>query len=317
MEVIVNPLGICRHNCRYCLASGFNRLKILDPVELADKICSLGDTEYDIAFNGGDPILLGVSYYVRLASILINKNIKFTFDIVSAWNKEDAKRGGWLDTDSIKQLNPFTFYTMSYDRYKNTTKNNFKEIYLYLKNITGRSPGVITVLTRESCRLHQELYNLLEFVYNNNGGIKLNRCLPLGNAETNKLAVSLPYYLLFFVKLIYKYKDNLKVLSCEDNLKNIYLSLFTGLMTSCPISTTCNNMVTIFNTGETALGCGLPISKTKVKKQACFSCILYKLCNSCKYNIDNITEEDCKTLNVLLPIIKNRFKLLEEIYNAS
>lgn len=316
LDLIIKPLSECHHNCKYCLEA--NRLVKgkLPYTKLADIIINKLNTIKDkvcLVFNGGDPILLTPDYYLKLADILTKNKIEFEFDIVSAWNRQDMIKYGWFETKAIENLKPFTFYTVSYDRYKHTNYTDFQLAYNTLKFYSNTIPGIISVITNETCYLLEEHISLIDFVNKNKAGLRLNYCMSAGNAETNKLAVSQYEYLNFLADLILFYRADLSKLKCEANLKNIYTALFTNNITECPISTICNKLITINPNGSIKVGCGLT-GNTGIINKSCISCIFYKVCHGCKYNKNLITDIDCKNLLNNKQKILDAFSLLRSIY---
>lgn len=318
LDLVLKINDKCNFKCDFCSSNNIAPnhenldINIVKNFLIEEKVSN-------IILNGGDPLLVPVSYYWELLEFISSKNldtrISFTTNLLDFW-KNPSK---W-DTLFI---HPLVDVCTSF-QYGNSRKlatgevyaeNMFREVYKLFQDTVGKPlpfisvaiPGEDPSYKWKSVYLAQELGTVC----------RVNGCLKSGRATT-----MYPYYDIFnfYLDIINKgleeYEENSKLIKrvwggdtseCPYN-KNCHETLAcispNGTVHSCPSIADDimeKNIPEFFYRDSTAV---LPF-EIAVLKPDCYSCPMTVFCNSCHKRIMdikncNMLETHCKEMKKLI-----------------
>lgn len=305
MELVIKPTRACNFKCSFCSSNSIPN-KRLDLSKI--KTFLLENEVSTIIVNGGDPLMMPVSYYEELLDFIEENNMNTTISFTTnMWDWYISPKK-WKDLFNRERLNLCTSFQYGEGRIipngSPFTEEIFLDIQEKFKNEFGYYLDFISVITE----LNEE-YAIKNVELAKKLGVhcKLNYAVKSG-----RQGKMYPYY-----KIIRKYNDlfELGLWEYEDNCIN-FVRYFQDLGTICPLSNNmCYSNIRCFSPDGSLSMCpaldddGIPDSrKYKFYKKGCLVCEYFKICNGCAKRIKDMQEdfpnENCDKLKYELDKLK-------------
>lgn len=307
MELVIKPTRKCNFKCSFCSSNLIpnNQLDLNIVKEFL-----LNNDVSTIIVNGGDPLMMPVSYYEELIKFLDEHNMKTSISFTTNlwdWYKNPSK---WDKLFKNDRLYVCTSFQYGKGRITPEGKDLTEEIFLDMQNKFKEQFGhyldYISVITSDN-----EQYALDNVKLAKKLGVhcKLNYAVKSGRQGT-----MYPYS-----KIIHIYNelfDN-NLWEYEDNCLN-FVKHFSNKGTICPLSNNmCYKNIRCFSPDGTLSMCpalnddGIHDStKYKFFKKECLLCEYFKICNGCAKRIKDMQEDfldkNCDKLKYELTELKRK-----------
>lgn len=308
----------CNFACTFCSANKMikDKSRQISEPDLSD---SSPFVQYVKTFRptsvnlmGGEPLLVSPQFYKDLLKFLEDIDLKgCTVRLTSNLWDFHLHPDKWKDILSDKRISVCTSWNPDNSRrLGNGTvydKETFKKVFNEFRDLTGETPGFISVISDKNC--HQ-IPEVLEVAKELKTSCRINPVLPQGRSDDYY-----PTYKVMkdWIKII---KDGNEML--EDNC------LIRGAI-GCPFDINCGESmrcITCYNNGDVVVSaCESQIPEARITnwkqeieekrlispyneddfvlKPSCYACELFTICNACKFKVKatkekGLIEEHCK-----------------------
>ena len=331
MNLIVKPTSECNFKCAFCSSTQIGNGTIVPSSKVTRFLERFPGTQH-IIINGGDPLMMPPSYYEDIISFIDKNNLSTHISLTSNLYLFKLNPEKWKHIVQNKHIGITTSFQYGNKRIKHDgnplTEEEFIETIEVLKKYTGYYPDFISVIDEDNFHFaidHVRLAKRLGIV------CKMNPAIRSGRQSS-----SFPYHLMFDLYLdIIENGLEMHEYNCMSIIK-----IAIGLSATCPYSRECGDWIRVlqpngyFSCGSFADGNLFPIDfdaeiKSNIKftpkifkcgnllKTECATCPLFKVCNGCIRNIEeiktnNLIENHCtemkKNLTRFLQIKHNEKK---------
>ena len=336
MNLITKPTVRCNFKCTFCSSTYLSDddKEILELSRIEQFLTRFPETS-TIIVNGGDPLMMPVSYYWKLIDILdrmgLDTSISFTSNLWPFYVKPEK----WETLFKHPRLGITTSFQYGSKRLKGDgsvfTEEDFRNVSdVFLERI-GYRPDFIAVIDEDNehtvldtVRLAKELGVEAKINYVNASG-----------KEVVRKGITMGGENMFFTQArMYKHYIEIHeagLMEWEYNTKAMAVKL-KGKHTTCPLSRTCDEGIRSLQPGGGYYSCGafsddqkypidfdremagdkiLPlrdVPELQTMKDACYECPMFSICNGCKKTISDtkrfgMVEDHCKLMKSLAPKI--------------
>lgn len=300
MEFIIKPTSACDFRCDFCAASDFH----CDTLESIPK--SLEEAIYllepsNIIFTGGEPTMASPDFYQALLDEYPNMMI----DITTNLHHMMDNLNDWADIITNKNFKVTTSFNFGKARKMSDGKPYYRELFCMdmfeFENVAGYMPCFIAVLSPEddygTVKKYCELAKSLKTLCRVNGANPIGR-QSIGVPRWRMLE----YYMKLIDEKLGRYEINCierssgkcpmnTSLMCKDHIRAMYFKNGTMYWSNCEENL---NMGIDIHKGLDWINCILPVEGPY--KAECLMCDMYRICNGCKVNAKNLTEDDCANM---------------------
>lgn len=293
MDLVIKPTRACNFKCSFCSSNLIPNKKLdLDVV----KDFLLKNDVSTIIVNGGDPLMMPVSYYEELVDFInehnMNISVSFTTNMWD-WYENPDKWNKLFRNDKIKLCTSFQYGKgRIIPNGSDFTEELFLDIQNKFKNEFGYYLDFISVVTEDN---EQYAIKNVELAKSLGVHCKLNYAVKSGRQDK-----MYPYD-----KIIHTYNELFKtdLWKYEDNCLN-FINYFNNKGTICPLSDNmCYDNIRCFTPDGSLSMCpaldddGIKDSrKYKFYKKECLTCEFFRICNGCAKRIKDL-QEDFPTQN--------------------
>lgn len=322
MDVIVNPTNKCNFNCSFCAASKLCDKTITSKttINLLKKFeKNLGQ----VIINGGDPLVMPVSYYEDLISYLESLDHYVSLSLTTnLWDfyRLPFKWKNVLSNNRVGVITSFQYGTKRKLKSGETFgEQKFRDIIELFNEVIGYKPNFISVIDSDN---EFSVIPTVKLAKNLGIKCKINKAIISGRQESYY-----PRYKIFkhYIDII-----NLGLREYEMNIE-LLTKYFTGKGTYCDIDRNCHNNLRVINPDGKLYTCSytaesesdsfkidlhnknvkkFPLMYDRIKNE-CISCPNYNLCNSCRIYIkevlDNKDQDNyCYNMKQIIPELKEK-----------
>lgn len=226
LNILIKPAsGNCNIECKYCFYRALKGDQEHFPKEMSceiadtilQKALDFADGSLSIAFQGGEPTLLGVGYYKRFvesANRYNKKGVKINYALQTNGLLLDEEWAKFLKENDFLIGISLDGIKQSHDKFRTdySGKPTFAKVLEKIKLLQeyGVKFNILTVLNSETVKFPEEIYNF----YKNSGYeyIQFLECLePLGvRCGTNDYALSNDAYASFLIRFFDLWYEDLK-----------------------------------------------------------------------------------------------------------
>ncbi|MEI6421234.1 MAG: radical SAM protein [Lentisphaerota bacterium] len=325
MELIIKPTEACNFKCTFCSSTDIvdDKATRLDLDYVFQFLERYPETN-TIIINGGDPLMVPISYYWKLIDWLDQRNyqtnISFTTNLWAFYKAPEK----WASLFKVNRVGVTTSFNYGETRRVTDEQNYTEELFWKVSNSflehVGYRPDFISVITEENEDTAVDNVRLAQRM-----GVecKLNYAMASG-------VQGAPYQLS---KIYEKYVEiyDLDLWPWEFNTKQMAVRL-QGISNICPQNRSCDSGIRAMNPAGDYYSCGsmaddrvYPIEFTREMagefitplanapellsmKAECFTCPMFQICNGCKKTIKDTkssatVERHCKLMKHLAPRI--------------
>lgn len=303
MDLIIKPTEKCNFKCTFCSSTSItdDKAKLLDLDYIFNFLKKYPNTN-TIIVNGGDPLVVPISYYWKLLDYIEENNLRTNLSLTSNLYPFYLKPDKWTPLFLHPKVNVITSFQLDDSRLKhdNTpyTLDEFRNVQKLFKERIGYYLDFISVLTEENA--HQAV-DVIKVAKEFDVECKLNIAHSSG-VQSKPFLQAKAYQI--YLNLI-----ELGLDKWEFNSKRMKLALMNR-DTTCPISRKCDEGIRCLQPSGDYYSCGAfgddreysidfnremttEIKTTPLQDDYelfsmndwCAGCDLFDLCNGCRKTI--------------------------------
>lgn len=308
-SLILKPTSLCDFSCDFCSSPTLSPSKAdkLDLEKVYEFLRRFPDTR-EIIVNGGDPLMMPVSYYGELLDHLEKHNyvakLALTTNLWNFYNHPDK----WTELFKHPKVEVCTSFQYG-DRRKISKNRVFTEkdfiaiSDLFLERV-GYRPSFIAVVDGDNIHRSLDMVRLAKYL---NVECKLNYANASGYQDS-PLPLSRIYeqYIQIYREGLHHWEFNTKQM--VDKLK--------GTATTCPLLRNCDEHIRVLHPDNKYFSCGsiaddleyeidfakemrgkveTPLQNDpslRTLKEECYSCEMFQICNGCRKHIKDLKRSD-------------------------
>lgn len=325
MELILKPTEACNFKCTFCSSTNITDDKALRlDLEHVYTFLKRFPNTSTIIINGGDPLMVPVSYYWELIEHLDKHNLPATLSFTTnmwAFYKRPEK---WTELFRHPRVGVSTSFNYGDTRRITDDEVFTEEIFWKVSDkfleAVGYRPDFISVITDEN---EDTAIDNVRLAQKMNVECKLNYAMASG-------VQSAPYQLSKIYK-IYTELVALNLWPWEYNTKQM-MSRLQGKTNSCPQNRSCDEGIRCLQPSGDYYSCGsfgddrlyaidfkaemqgvvaAPLQTAPelfALKDECLGCPMFSVCNGCRKTVHDmkrsgIVEDHCKLMKTIAPTI--------------
>ncbi len=322
MELIVKPTEKCNFKCTFCSSTNITddkdaRLDLQHIFTFLQKYPNTGT----IIVNGGDPLMVPVSYYWSILDYIEQHGLPTTLSLTTnlwAFYKNPDKWSPLFNHPKVGVATSFNFGdTRKIDENTVFTKEHFLAVVALFYERVGYKPDFISVISEENASTAIDNVRLAKEL---DVECKLNYAMSSG-AQQAPFQLSKMYD-------IYTKIHELDLWPWEHNTKVMMRRLTAGTST-CPQNRSCDEGIRCLQPSGDYYSCGsfgddrlFPIDftaemqaniiatplqddfETMALKSDCFTCPMFNICNGCRKTVydmkrANMVESHCSLMKTI------------------
>ena len=325
MDLIIKPTEVCNFKCTFCSSTKISsdHAAKLDLLKIFQFLDRFPETE-TIIVNGGDPLMMDPSYYVKILKFLDDNQLPATLSLTTNLWPFVKNPGKWLEVFQHERTGIATSFQYGNGRLKGdysvfTEEDFWLASDMVLKHC-GYRPSFIAVITEEN---EDSTIQTVELAKKMDVVCKVNYAMASGDQDK-------PYRLS---KIYEKYVEiwEAGLAPWEHNTQQM-MKRIRGEQTICPLTRTCDSHIRTIQPEGDYYSCGAfgddreksidfdremsgefftPLQNSPELhslKKSCYSCPMFQICNGCKKTVKdlkthNMVEEHCYHMKQLAPSI--------------
>jgi radical SAM protein with 4Fe4S-binding SPASM domain len=321
MELIIKPTEKCNFKCTFCSSTNItdDKDKTLDLAQIFRFLEKYPNTG-TIIVNGGDPLMVPISYYWDILKYIEDHQLKTTLSLTTNLWAFKVKPEKWEGLFRHERVGVSTSFNYGDTRRITDTEIFTEDIFwevsdLFLERV-GYRPDFISVINDanedtaiDNVRLAQRM----------DVECKLNYAMASGEQST-------PYQLSKIYRLYTQIYDE-GLWPWEYNTK-VMMKRLSGIASSCPQNRSCDSGIRCLQPSGDYYSCGslgddrefpinfeqemlgaviLPLQRELElvsMKSECFTCPMFDICNGCKKTIRDtkragMVEDHCSLMKTI------------------
>ena len=308
MQLVVKTTRKCDMNCTFCAANGCTAdIGTLSAQEVIDEINKFKECT-EVIFLGGEDLTLPPEHY---REILDHTNPDIHFDFVTNLKDFYLHPTKWVNIFADPRVVVTTSFnygdTRRWDKDTVYDEKLFRKVMTKFKKVFRYTPTFIAVLDEnnwQTWRKHIELAKDLGTVCRLNGAFKLGR-----STSYFPRSHMFKIWTTIIDEGLEKYEMNAQIRKngcCPFNTDLICAGTIRVVKKEIDGSIKYYNCDDKANIGKDPHDKMKPISveetaPKKVLKDDCYACLLFRLCNGCELNVDQIEDADayCREMKSL------------------
>ena len=322
ISLIIKPTEKCNFKCTFCSSTDItdDKHKLLDLDYIFNFLKRYPNTS-TIIVNGGDPLMVPISYYYKIIEYLEANQLKAHLSLTSNLYPFYLNPDKWTPLFTHERVGIITSFQLDDSRLKHDytpySLEEFWKVSDLMLDRVGYRPDFISLMTNENEHLaidHVKLAKEMDVE------CKLNPVYLSGRQE-NPFLLAKAYRIYLEI-----YKQGLA--QWEYNTKAIF-GVLAGDSGTCPYGRDCDSWIRLLQPSGDYYSCGsfgddrkYPISyeneiyhnqfytpltdNTEIysMKEDCFTCSLFEICNGCRKHIENhkengLVEEHCRSMKAI------------------